>query len=450
MSVFLDRAREAMAAGDLETVLDRVTSMYRALGWSDEYPLFPAGVREADRLLEEAGRALLGDGGGAHSRPLEGDLVLATLLYGTGGHTAVIADLAAALPAPPAALWLTMAHPGARLGGPRPLERSGLAEVATVFEGDTLESARRLVEELKALRPARVFLLHHPDDCVAVVAAAAAAAMGSSVCLLHHADMYPSAGLYLSGAKIVDFTPRACGFTRSMLGLPSDWLPLTCPDPGTNNRSFMTTGKVVTAVSGAYAKIAAMSFPPYPELVASILECTGGTHVHVGPLFPPLAAEIEEALSRSGLDRGRFIPVPEAPTLVHALKEHAVDLLLATYPYGGARTAVEAMAAAVPVTWRSPTADLDDVDTQMKYPGAFIWRTPDDLRDLLTGLDTSWLRRQGASARGHYEKLHHPRFWSKYFSSLDSASGRELPAGFDAAQVTRFLVEHRLGRKGEG
>jgi hypothetical protein len=192
--------------------------------------------------------------------------------------------------------------------------------------------------------------------------------------------------------------------------------------------------------------MAAMSSPSYPEFVASILGATGGTHVHIGPLHEPMLSEIGRALRKTGLDGKNFTLIPEAPTLVGALWEHAVDLLLATYPFGGARTAVEAMAAGVPVAWRSPTRDLDDVRTQMKYPEAAVWRTLDDLRHFLAGIEPSWLRSQGAAARRHYEEVHHPRCWSHYFSNLDSASGRELPAGFDATLTTRYLVEDRLER----
>jgi hypothetical protein len=450
MSTDLDLARRALAGGDLAGVLNHVSRMYEALRWLEELPPFPAGVREADQLLEAVGCSLWESRSdvGVADGPLQGACVLTTTLSPTGGHTAIIKDLSAALPEPPSALWITRPHPDGSTGlKDWALERTGLADVARVFGGqDAWECARRMVEALAGLRPARVFLVHHPADCVAVVVAAAARTMGSSVCLLHHTDAKPSAGLFLSGVEIVDFTPRACAFTRSMLGLRSAWLPLTCPDPGEPEVDFMASAGLTTALSGGEWKVAGMACPTYPELVAGVLEAGGGTHVHIGPLTPRMKRRVRGLLRKRGFAAERVIWVPQAPTLVQGLREHGVDLLINTSP-PGARSVVEAMAAGVPIVWFSPTEDLDQVRAQMRYPEALLWRNIEDLRTLVSQIDRPWLERQGAAARSWYEKIHHPRLWAEGLADLDAACARELPPGFTAEMVTRQILEHALEQR---
>jgi len=451
MKSWLELARNARGAGNPATAIAHLSSLFTQLQQLEEFPPFPAGCGEADALLDELGRSLHESVASARPAdgPLHGDLILGTFLYVEGGHTALIRDLAASLPHPPAALWLTMQHPFAPLGlKAGAMERTGMSGMARLFDGgDPWSCARGLVEALMALKPSRVFLLHHPHDCVAVVAAAAASAMGSSLCLLHHADSAPTSGLFLPGARIVDFTPRACAFSRSMLGLKSSYLPLTCPDPGREERPFPAAGSLTTALSGNADKVGAMDNPTYPELVARVLSVTGGTHVHIGPLPPARLKGIAAHLRKKGVARERFVWVESAGSLVEALRRYRVDLVFNTYPRGGARTAVEAMAAGIPMLWHSPAPEFDAVRCQMRYPGAPLWRSVEDLERLLTRCDGRWLKAQSEAARSRYEEMHHPRKWKEFFLDLESRGNEELPGGFSALLLTNDILMHALERR---
>lgn len=451
MKSWLELARAARNEGNPGAVLAHLTSLFTQLQKLEELPMFAAGCSQADGLLHQVGGSLQASVAAAlpAAAPLQGDLILATFLYVEGGHTALIRDLAEALPHPPLALWLTMQHPYARLGlKAGALERTGIPGLARPFGGEEPGScAGGMVKALMELRPARVFLLHHPHDCVAVAVAAAAAAMGSSLCLLHHADSSPTSGLFLPGARIVDFTPRACAFSRSMLELNSSYLPLTCPDPGREERSFPASGSLTTALSGNADKVGAMCNPGYPELVARVLAATGGTHVHIGPLPPARLKGIASALRRQGVARERFVWVESAGTLAEALLRHRVDLVFNTYPRGGARTAVEVMAAGIPMLWHSPAAEFDAVRCQMSYPGAPVWRSIADLESLLARCDGHWLKAQGEAARSRYEEMHHPRKWQEFFSDPDLRGSVELPRGFSASLITNDILMNALERR---
>lgn len=436
---------------DFDSVLEHITAMFNQLRRLDEIPAFPGGIQEADHLLEEVGRQLWREqmGPSQNGLSLKGSLFIATEIAMTGGHTAVINDVATNLGERPVGLWLTGYNTRqVKSRSPKAQARTGLADITLNF-GDHrgLDCARHMISELRELRPARIFLVHSPADCVAVVVAAAALCMGCSLWLLHVSDTKPCCGIYLDNVRIIDFTPRACAVTRDLLKLPSAWVPLSCPDPGPERYPVFDSEKVRTAVSGSLLKIKRMKNPDYPELVVTILLATGGTHVHVGPTTTRLRRQLERALKRNEIDSDRVVWVPHAPTLVKAFQEQQVTLLLNTYPLGGARTVVEAMAAGVPVVWNSPSEECDLFRLQTGYPEAEVWRDVDSLKQILAKIDGDWLLKQGAAARAWYEKNHHPRLWKEFLQNPEAAFHKPLPRGFDASLMARHIIEHCLERR---
>jgi len=448
----LAAARAAFHAGDFEAALLGTEGILRGLG-TPPFPLpVPGGLPEVDFLLDALGRRIAADLAPEPAAAEQGgDWILATLLYEFGGHTPLIRDLAAALPDPPAGLALTLTgHAAAELSD-RALARTGIAPAATyrASGASRVETCRDTLRFLRARSPRRLFLLQHPDDTAAVAAAAALAAAGTQLLLVHHADIHPTAGLFLPGARVIDLTPRACSFTRHVHGLPSVWLPLTCPDPGAARPHFGRRGRLTTALSGSLSKTTQPSLHRYPEVVAAVLRATGGAHVHVGALLDFQLEAIGQALADAGVDTGRFIHVPSAPTLVDALRGEGVDLLVNTWPLGGARTAVEAMAAGVPMVWHSPHPAFDRARCQMAWPGAPLWRHPADLAALAAAADTAWLTAQSGAARRRYEQLHHPSRWRQFFADPGAATGEPLPDGFDATLHLPWLWETLLERATE-
>ena len=411
-------------------ILTKQTGLFARLQRGENLPPFPAGVREADRLLLQLGDWLWSTSGhdiDPAEKSLHGDCILATVLYDSGGHTAVIRDLAAALPHPPIALWLTMAHPSALTMKRSSVARAGMVGKTRFFPGHkALGCARQMVAALARLRPERLFLLHHPEDCIAVVVAVAARAMGTTIVLLHHADRTPSVGIFLPDLTIVDLNSRCAAFTRNSLGLGSALLPLSCPDPGKRDYPFLSDGSLTTALSGSAKKVAAIASPAYPDLVTSVLLSTGGRHVHIGPLPAGMLRNISGALQKKGLSAESFVHVPKTTSLEAAFRLYSIDLMINTYPRGGAKTAVESMASGVPMLWNSPDPGLDRMRLQMKYPQAPFWRNLDELKQLLQGIDREWLIQQSMAAREWYEQKHHPKLWVDFFSMKQFPTTAEL------------------------
>ena len=230
------------------------------------------------------------------------------------------------------------------------------------------------------------------------------------------------------------------------MGLETTFLPLTCPDPGPVATKLFHRNRLTTALSGSAFKASQTSAHSYPEVLGAVLDACGGTHVHIGPLSDSQLEAIAAVLDARGIDRSRFVHVPVAPTLVEALRHERIDLLINTWPFGGARTAVEAMAAGVPVVWHSSHPSEDRIRLQMAWPGAPVWRHLSDLTAIVSGASTSWLAAQSGAARRHYEERHHPSLWRKFFAAPDGLSGLPLPQGYDASLFLPALWNDVLDR----
>jgi len=98
--------------------------------------------------------------------------------------------------------------------------------------------------------------------------------------------------------------------------------------------------------------------------------------------------------------------VPYVPSVWRALHEYAVDLYVASFPYGGGRTLVEVMGAGVPAVLHSNCGNRMLGGVDMAYKGAFVWRYPEELLVYLRHVDRAALEREGRLARLWYETYH--------------------------------------------
>jgi hypothetical protein len=89
-----------------------------------------------------------------------------------------------------------------------------------------------------------------------------------------------------------------------------------------------------------------------------------------------------------------------------ALHDFTVDVYLASFPYGGGRTLVEAMGAGVPTVLHSHVTNRMLGGFDMAYEGAFVWRQPEELLDYLQKIDSRILKAQSREARRWYERYH--------------------------------------------
>jgi hypothetical protein len=406
-----------LAAGETGTAFNRVITCLESL-YEDPGTV---GVAFGSRVLDDAcvrlGRKVSVPTPGRYDRGLVA--YVATQFVFPGGHTFVIRDLIAAQPGRRHLVLLTSVGGRPDLGGVRRFLGPEV-EVDAAPEGSAAESAAWVAARLAEAAPGRAFLMAHPHDAAAV--AGFGPGLAGEMLFYHHVDHRLTLGVHLPHVRHVDF--RYAGFAncRHDLGVAGNlYLPLTAGEPAAAAAPSLP---LTTASAGRWGKFAHGGGALYPEQVPRWLAATGGRHVHLGAMPSSVTASIEREVAVTGMESGRFVHLPAAPSFRDVLLGHGVGVYIDSFPLGGCRSTVEAMAAGIPVAaYRNPASKVLSNET-LVYPGAFVWEDPVDLVSHLAGLDEATLAAEGGLAAEHYRRHHHPALLAE---ALASETVRGLP-----------------------
>jgi hypothetical protein len=335
---------------------------------------------------------------------------IVTKLQRSGGHSRVIEDFVLARPDARHVLLATGLS-GKSESAHLMYKLSGKVEIS-------FESARPrdnhqqrldwLQRRLLALRPARALLFNHHQDSVAI--AAVQPDMGADFSFYHHADHHLCLGVHLPGIEHIDPHPMGYHHCRDELGIDNIYIPLTMADLGARDAdwAYRHDGTLTTCTAARSNKVEVPYFVSYPEVVPRLIEATGGRHIHIGRLTPWARLKIRRGLRRLGIPSGRFVYLPWVPSVWRALHEHEVDLYVASFPYGGGLTLIEAMGAGVPVVLHEHIFSRVLSGIDLAYPDVLTWRQPDKLLTICSGVSAARLADHGRLARKQYEDYHRP------------------------------------------
>lgn len=374
---------------------------------------------------------------------------LVTGLSKTGGHSRVVRDLIAADPAPSCTILVTGYY--VRSSSFERLYANTKARIEVAPGRDAGVRLHWLQERMCKLRPARTYMLQHHHDPLCV--AAAQPELTGQLIYCHHCDHSLSLGVHLPHAIHVDFNAKSFFHCREVEGVKNNVIwPLTAEAPANRmDRPFLRRGCITTCSSGAsdkfHAPHLAQRMPyalTYAEVVETTLRATRGTYIHIGPLPPEIIDAIEARLNDAGIAPDRFLHVPFVPDLSAALVDHDVDVYMGSFPRGGGKATVEAMAAGMPLIMHANYRSIFFTDACEIYPGAPVWRTTEELQCRLGEMTSiEVLQAHSRMARSFFEQKHAPSLLAA--SMIDSFNLRpqaapERPAYFpDALQL--FLDE---------
>lgn len=332
---------------------------------------------------------------------------IVTKLQKSGGHTRIIEDLIAARPEGQHVILST------ELDG-----RSDIAYIETELTKNPNVNFYKSPKSSYKLRltwlqnllistnPKKIYLFNQHQDSVAV--AAIQPEMEFDACFYHHADHHLCLGLYLPHLEHVDPHPMGYHNCRNNLGIDNIYYPLTFEDKGIRplNMSFLDDGVLTTCTAARSNKVEIPYFVSYLEVIPTLLKATGGRHIHIGQLTPWALFKIRRGLKKCGVQPDRFIYVPWVSSIWKSLHDYRVDLYIASFPYGGGLTLVEAMGAGIPVALHMHIYSKILSCIELAYPGAFSWRDPADLVRYCISLTVDDLLTGGRSGRTQYEKFH--------------------------------------------
>ncbi|WP_159913148.1 hypothetical protein [Pantoea sp. 18069] len=366
-----------------------------------------------DSACEQIGRLSL-RGCTAHPdagsyRDRGGAVFIASRLQASGGHTAVLADIACRMQGP-VTIVITGVVGATDLSAIQHAFRAapGL-EFICVPAGSRLGKLQWLQACLQAINPETVWLANHHQDSVAV--SAVQPGQGYALKYLHHGDHHLCLGVFLSFGEHYDLHSMGFWNCRDVLHhKENQYLPLIVADPGLDSAKARgaPSAEIVSCTAAGKNKIEHAYWPDYADVIADVLAKTGGKHLHVGRLSWLYRRKIRRALARRQVPSSALEFIPYVPSVARFLQERQVDLYLASFPYAGARTAVEAMAAGVAIAGHDHSGKRFLGAVDMLPVGSCVWSTPDQLMTFLSANDTVTLRQLGCQARLHYEKYHSP------------------------------------------
>lgn len=407
--------------------------------------------RKLDELCElvaQSERPAPHVGTSEHHQPDGGTVIMATELAAAGGHVEVIRDLVRSGSAPaPVQLILTDSFQRIDESTQQGYAASMGVPVCIAKRGGSGTRMRETLAHLTAHRPHTVVLLVHNQDASGIVAALACHA--KRVIFVHHGDHHLSLGVTCSSFEHVDLSNFAFFNCRHTLGLANNrFWPLTLASEKAlrHDGNFLVEGHAVTCCVGRPEKFDDPSYQhQYMNLIGLILKSTGGRHVHIGPLSDEQFQRMRRSLAIHGVAASRLTHVPWVSSVSRALIEHGVDLYMTSFPYGGGKAQVEAMATGLPVlvhqNYRSRFLSGIDIG----YPGTMAWADAAELQRLLCNLNADLLREHAAIARTHFERHHSEEALIRAMQAK-STSDADVPplAEIHNDGLQAFIDEERL------
>lgn len=343
-------------------------------------------------------------------------IYIATQLYTSGGHTAVIEDFIRYQPDKKHCIVMTDIF---NLSDKKLIEERFANFPVTFIWAPKTNLTNKILwlqQLLYKINPQKVFLFNHHQDVVSI--AALQPNLVRELYFFHHADYELCLGVHLDHALHIDAQTLGYYNCRNKLGVKNNiYWPLVVPDKNIpQNRIFMSDGVLITCSSGSPKKFEVPYHYSYIDLLPKILAITKGKHIHIGKLSKQTLEKIEKNLQDMNIPIESFIHIPWVTSVWLCLLEQNVDLYLSSFPISGGRTTIEVMGSGTPIIMHENYRSEYLGQVYMAYPQAFYWREPQQLFDYLKGFDINTLQQHSKWAREHYEKYYAPNLFATELS----------------------------------
>lgn len=369
------------------------------------------------------------------SKPRHGAIIyvyIVTKLQKSGGHSRMVEDFINAFPGKRHIVLCTeLAGRSDRDYVFATLEKNCNVQVNYAPSGSFQEKLTWLQKQLINISPTKTYLFNHHSDSVAI--AAIQPEMELDAWFYHHGDHNLCLGIYLPHLKHIDPHPMGYHNCRDSLEIENYFIPLVVEDKGyrQNIAPFINDGILTTCTAARSNKIEPLYFISYLDVIPKLLHVTGGRHVHIGRLTPWALFKIRRGLKKAGVSTQNFIYIPWVQSVWNALQEFRVDLYIASFPYGGGLTLIEAMGAGIPVALHKHIASRLLSGFDLAYSEAFCWQYPEELIDYCSRLNPENLEEQSILGRKQYENFHRREIFEAAVANPDKmVAPPNLPTSF--------------------
>jgi hypothetical protein len=382
----------------------------QATGWI-------SGSERLDRICLSIGRELRGVAECKHPGGLVGRrqfVYIVSQLYRVGGHTRLLEDLIAALPNANHQIIWTDGESAKLIANMGDVLRVREAVPLHVLSGGAVECLRKAFTILSELRPDVLVHLAHPNDPIAI--ALMQPSIARRLLMIHHADFSFALGRSLKGTVHVSLGRHFQDVARREWALETVFLPLTCREPFVTRIAGRPQDRpFLTVTSGSSHKFDLNGKVTYLDVLAERFTARDGSHVHIGPLSAEQMLRIDQHLQKLCC-RERFVHREHVPYLATALTELDASVYIDSYPIGGAKAVVEAMAAGLPICAAKHDPNFDS--GSFSYPECFWWTRPAQVGAIMAYLDATTLDRHAAISRSYFERNHSPEVFKRIVEAL--------------------------------
>lgn len=363
------------------------------------YPVFDRQIEALTATLAAANPP-----SGPASEPSRNTLVIATELYPVGGHSKVVEDLMHELESP--TLVLTDMFGSYRkepLHLLRLFELFGEASLIVLPQPSMWARCRALLKLVQRLNPQAIFHLNHHQDPIGLIGSGSHA--GSRKTLVHHSDHNPSLGCTLPGLTHLDFSDELAAICSRELHTPTSILPLYVPDGGLKNFAPVEGNKFSIVTSGTHVKFTRTGELALHKIVQTVLTCTSGDFIHIGPMDKGWQAEVRNHLQVHQIDPDRFRPLGAVPSLWESMLALDAHVYLGSAPVGGGRAALEAQGCGYPLVFHRGADRESLIAVESIYAEkALGWTTLGELAQLMSSVGST-LPQLSAQSRAFYERF---------------------------------------------
>lgn len=334
------------------------------------------------------------------------NLIIATHVENVGGHSQVIRDLAKGFGDDTVVLVTNLLNVLDEDNKPEVL--LGISSLIADKELSPWNKLLWCQEKVRSLNPDNIILVNHHQDAIAI-ASIVAASRNSRKYFYHHADFSFCLGIYLDNVFHLD--PHNLGFfncRNNLLIRDNLYIPLTAPSEGKcfRNPDEFGRAQLKTCTSGSAMKFEDSYLYTYEKVIAKTIKISGGIHYHIGHLSDRTIENLKSEMLRQGVDFERWIHIEWVPSIWQFLIDNKIDVYINSFPWGGARATIEAMGAGIPVLNHESYLTRNHCGADIVYPEAMIWRSPEDIENILCNIDSSILKQQSHFSRLHFERYH--------------------------------------------
>jgi hypothetical protein len=284
----------------------------------------------------------------------------------------------------------------------------------TVLRGEPVERLCAAFAFLTEFCPDVLVHVGHPNDPLAI--ALMQPGIARRHLIIHHSDHSFALGRSLEETVHVALGRHFHDFAWREWALETVLLPPTCREPVVAKvASWARDRPFLTVTSGSSHKFDLNGALSYLDILKERFAAREGTHVHIGFLSGEQMLRIEEHLDKLSC-RERFVYREHVPDLASALCELAPSVYMDSYPIGGGRAIVEAMAAGLPICASSHDPNLDS--SSFCYPERLSWTHPTQVGTILGGLDPATLKQHARLSRTYFERNHSPGTFKQRLETL--------------------------------